>query len=618
MTISRRWSPALAALALQTLLWLFLIQTLRVLFSSLFGVIYDGVFDESLGMYYLLAVAAGLIVAFVVALIGGRLRPRGALAIGTIALLARVAVTFDLPTMRLWAGLLVVGAAFISLTAFRRRGGRRALDALVAALLLDQVLRALGTTWDISLQTWWWPAQIILSLAGLWLVSRAWQDDSWAIGKGVPLPAGIALGALLFLQLNLLGLPNALAHWSGIAYAWMAPALFAISLLGAWLGRERGGNMGFRALLALLMVAGLLAGHYASGALSAAGLLVAAGSGLGLIAALPSASERAKTGAGITLGNVAFLVLSFGLAFAFTYPYTVPALQDSGIIWFVAAALLGFLALWGQAVAKPRWNAGVMIGAILFGTGLILILALPLPITAPSDDDLRLGTYNIHYGYDTVWHLSLARQAETIEAAGMDVIALQEVDTGRITSFSIDNALWLGRRLNMHVLYLPTIEQLTGIALLSKYPIVEAAMIPLPSDEEATGLIHARLQVGQRQIDSFATWLGLSEEERERQISAALEWVAMQSPAGPASFAGDLNSRPDSPTYRRLSAAGFDDPFRMLGLGDVPTSPAVDPRNRIDFVSTRELTPVDAGVPDSVASDHRAVWVENMLPRTED
>jgi endonuclease/exonuclease/phosphatase family metal-dependent hydrolase len=362
---------------------------------------------------------------------------------------------------------------------------------------------------------------------------------------------------------------------------------------------------------------------------SAAGLLLATTVSVALLSALPSPAGGGRTGRGLVLGNLAFLALSFGLAFAFTYPYTLPALKGSGVAWYLAAALLSGLAVLGEGMpaSRPagpalgwswrRWRTVGLVGVVLVAWLASRPAGLARPIdpqvqpgTAPT---LRLATYNIHYGYDGPWHLSLARQAETLAALQADVIALQEVDTGRITSFNIDDALWLGQRLDMHVVYLPTVEHLTGIALLSRYPVTEAGMTLLPSQEEQTGLIHARLQVGDQTLDVFATWLGLSETERTHQVSAALAWLAARSPSGPACLGGDLNSLPDSPTYRRLVEAGFGDPFRELGLGDVPTDPASAPDERIDYVWLRELTPLAAGVSASLASDHRPLWVEVSL-----
>ena len=60
-------------------------------------------------------------------------------------------------------------------------------------------------------------------------------------------------------------------------------------------------------------------------------------------------------------------------------------------------------------------------------------------------------------------------------------------------------------------------------------------------------------------------------------------------------------------------AAGGD-PFVILELDSPPTDPAVHPEKRIDFVWLRELTPLEAQVLDSTASDHRMVVVEVALP----
>jgi endonuclease/exonuclease/phosphatase (EEP) superfamily protein YafD len=94
-------------------------------------------------------------------------------------------------------------------------------------------------------------------------------------------------------------------------------------------------------------------------------------------------------------------------------------------------------------------------------------------------------------------------------------------------------------------------------------------------------------------------------------LSDALAFVGA---ASPALLGGDLNATPDSPVYTRLAEADFVDPFVALGLGDAPTSPAVEPHQRIDFVWGRGLEPVDGAVLDSLASDHRMVITEWRLP----
>jgi len=211
-----------------------------------------------------------------------------------------------------------------------------------------------------------------------------------------------------------------------------------------------------------------------------------------------------------------------------------------------------------------------------------------------------------------VWHLSLEEQAQAIERSGADVVMLQEVDTARPTSYMIDNAMWLARRLGMQEIYLPTMEHLTGIALLSRHPIRYTETLLLPSQLEQTGIIWAELDLGGRPVNAAATWLGLEPAERARQLDTALMLITVH--PGPALFGGDLNSTPDSPVYERIAAAGFLDPFVALGLDSPPTSPAVDPERRIDFVWMRSLLPVQAEVLDAAASDHRLVVVEAALP----
>jgi len=244
-----------------------------------------------------------------------------------------------------------------------------------------------------------------------------------------------------------------------------------------------------------------------------------------------------------------------------------------------------------------------------------LIVAMnwwPSPAQPVEGNLFRAATYNVHYGYDSDWRLQLEAQAQAIEAAGAGVVALQEVDTGRPTSYMVDDARWLANRLGMGVIYMPCMEHLTGIALLSRYPILEYDTLLLPSDLEQTGIIWAKIDVGGQEVNAFAVWMGLEPGERAQQLNAALAFIAAH--PGPAIFGGDFNSTPDSPVYAQIAGAGFTEPFVTLALGSPPTDPAVNPAKRIDFVWLRDLTPVAAEVSEALASDHRMVVVEVKIP----
>jgi endonuclease/exonuclease/phosphatase family metal-dependent hydrolase len=170
----------------------------------------------------------------------------------------------------------------------------------------------------------------------------------------------------------------------------------------------------------------------------------------------------------------------------------------------------------------------------------------------------------------------------------------------------VDDALWLARRLRMGALYLPTVEHLTGIGLLYRFPLEGAEGKLLTSRLEQTGVLRARLRVGEKPLVAYGIWLGLEPDERAVQVREALEWVS----PGTAVFGGDMNSTPDEPVYARMREAGFDDAFIMGGFDPAFTDPAEGPHQRIDFVWIRGLVPTDARVLESLASDHRMVVIE--------
>jgi endonuclease/exonuclease/phosphatase family metal-dependent hydrolase len=249
----------------------------------------------------------------------------------------------------------------------------------------------------------------------------------------------------------------------------------------------------------------------------------------------------------------------------------------------------------------------------LVALAVTIVVVWPQPASPLSvDRRLRLATYNIHYGYDDDWHFMLDRMAQTIAASNIDVVALQEVDTGRITSYSVDDAHYLASRLRMNVAYLPTVEHLTGIAVLYRGPVAQVDQALLTSLEEQTGIIGVNLDVLGRSIHSYGVWLGLSNEDTMRQVKEALAFIGDRTPT---TFAGDFNAKPDDPESVAIQNAGFFDPFVALNIDPAPpTSPAIEPKSRIDYVWLRDLTPILAWVSESLASDHRMVIVEVRIP----
>ena len=605
-----------------TTVMLFLVQAVRVLFSVLFGLIYDTIFSETVPFSTLGLIMLCVIAAFLTPLAGPRRNRRALLFAATlIAALARIPLTINLPTVRLWSSILIVAAAGMYAATLLRQRPRLFPTALLLAFAADQFLRAAGNTYDVSLREWWLPVQAVLSLATCivaWLAFSRSQDESPEEGIGIV--GGLAVGALLFLETSLLGFPNALARWSGVDYAVVAPLLMAVTLLAVLPSAQQvasrllRGALGGLGLL-FLTLAGLAVGRVVGGAVGLAGMLAAQFLLLLVPFGLTGPRRRERTGLALVLGFLLFLALGFAFAFTFTYPYTIPAFRGMGLpVVLIAAFVSALPALRPMSVESQTWNLKPETRCwlpIALVTLLTVAFAWPPAFTPKESGPIRVATYNMHYGYNTPWQLSLEEQARTIEESGADIVMLQEVDACRITSYGVDNALWLARRLGMQEVYGPAMEGLSGIALLTRFPITEADTALLDSDLEQTAIVHARVQVGDRPLDAYGVWMGLEPEERARQLDDALAYIGA---ASPAVFGGDFNSTPDSPVYARIQAAGFDDPFIIGGFNPAPTSPAIEPARRIDFVWARGLEARDAQVLDSLASDHRCVVVELALP----
>lgn len=604
-----------------TAIFLFFIQSVRVLFSVLFGVIYDAIFAGPLTAY---AIVANLLVflAFVAPLFVTRSSPRRLPLIAAwLVFLARLPLTLNDPQIRLYSSLCIVAAGGLYAVSLLREDAELFPWAWIAALAVDQLLRDAGNTFDITLHGWWLPVQGLLSGVLFFLslfASRFPRKETWLAEPG--LLGGLASGAFLFLETSLLALPHAMARWSAWSYTVLTPTLLLVTLLPLlyaihgslhpWRGRSRAWGVFFL----LLACVGLAVGHLAKGLSSAISLLLMQWI---VLVSLPSVLRDPKhgkewIGLHLALGFLFFLLLNFAYAFAFTYAYTLDFFRGAGVPILFIAVVIAMVPAVVRGLRPPqpfvapsgRW---VVAAAAVVLVALSAAFALPpSPRVKEMSPTIRVGTYNIHYGYNTTWRFSLEEIAKTIEESGADVVALQEVDTGRITSYSVDDALWLARRLRMDVFYQATVEYLTGIAMLYRFPLEKAEGRLLTSRLEQTAIIHARLNIGEKKLDAYGTWFGLEPEERAVQLHEALSFMG----EGTAVFGGDLNSTPDSPVYQRLREAGFVDPFISGGFEPLSTSPSEQPQERIDYVWVRGLKPIDARVLDSTASDHRMVVVE--------
>lgn len=604
---------------------LFFVQALKVMFSVLFGIIYDGIFEGPFSIWLVVSNFL-LVAAFILpGVINRRIAENHLNIMVLVAGFARVGLDVNFADTRYWSALVVIAASLIYLVALLKFHRSYLFAGVVLALFLDQLLKTMGITLDISLRPGWLPVQLAWALALIWINMRADGEigENSPAANGIGLGEGLAIGGFFYLQVSLLSLPNALARWTGISYNVIAPFLLAFTALFLVLGVQRFtlrwiSSGLIRVGLVVILCAGLMLGYFKSGAGPLFGLLLSQGASLSLVLVIASRGDVSKerTGLALSVGMLFFLILNFSNAFAFTYPYTLPAMKGMGWAVYLAAGVsLILITLSWSSPARPNLVSlrGARLAPLAFAVAIALLFVRPVATEelAPSGS-LRFATYNIHYGYDDAWHYTLEAIAETIEENDCDIVAMQEVDTGRLTSYGVDNAVYLAHRLKMNVLYLPTVEHLTGIAILYRgTPGVERSTL-ISSLQEQTGIAQIILGKSGVRFHAFGIWMGLSDEDTHTQIVEALDFIRGQSPA---MFAGDFNADPSSEVATEIRQVGFSDPFETLRIVPAPnTSPAIHPENRIDFVWLRGFDPISAWVSDSLASDHRMVVVEVELP----
>ena len=238
--------------------------------------------------------------------------------------------------------------------------------------------------------------------------------------------------------------------------------------------------------------------------------------------------------------------------------------------------------------------------------------------------------YNIHAGKDAGGVARIPELANFVGQTGADIVLLQEVDVGTRRSGGVDQIAELARRTGFTSAFGRTIDYdggRFGNAVLSRWPILEARMIPLngaapagadSSRHEPRGALRIVVAAPQGRITVVDTHLDASGGDtwREQEADSLEKLVAHARDAGEVVIAGgDFNSTPESAAHETLRNAGLRDAWPVCGSGDAATFPASAPVKRIDFLFLTGATScTSARVPDTPLSDHRPLLVDVALP----
>jgi endonuclease/exonuclease/phosphatase family metal-dependent hydrolase len=559
------------------------------------------------------------------------------------------------------AALAVGGGLLYTALSVRHRGW--VLPYLfVIGMAVDQIFRAVGNTVDPSLLPGYQPVQIGLSALAvlLSLIATVWgaRRPAPPTDRGLlPFWGGIGIGGLLFIHLALLGVPNAAAGRAGVIdlYPIAVPLVLGatvLPLIPAVRGWARGFigvfDGGLRGWLWLLIVVLLLVIGTRTSGLPALIALTAAQFAVTLVwwwlVRPRGEKERVAAGLWLLLGGGMFALLvvmdlfTYEYAFvrdftgdlAFLNPIIPPLLRGFRGLGLGVILLGAFFAILPMTQNPRRipWQSGpvlLSLAVFIIGAGAVAGAALaaqPPVVTAVFNvTEARVGTYNIHSGSDEFFTPTLPAIATTIQESGANIVLLQEVDAGRLTSFGVDQSLWLARRLGMDRRFFGTNEALHGLAILSNIPIAFHDGVPLTSLGQQTGAQRAQIlvrpDVG---ITVYNTWLGYlfetsgsgleaQQQDQENQLRQLIGWIDTHFPNrawGRLIVGGTFNNVPDSPLIESMRALGFRDPSAGLPLELSATLVRTGlPRARFDYVWLYNIDSLGPFTLPSPASDHR-------------
>lgn len=236
---------------------------------------------------------------------------------------------------------------------------------------------------------------------------------------------------------------------------------------------------------------------------------------------------------------------------------------------------------------------------------------------------LRVLTYNIHHGEGTDRRIDLGRIASVIQSATPDLVALQEVDKETTRTNGVDQAARLGELTGLHSLFGKAMDYkggAYGVALLSRWPLVEPRTFPLPADPgiEPRVVLSANVQPEPTapRLSFLVTHLDHRADPVQRTSQAEKLRELFPPDAKPAILAGDFNAVPDSPVMQGIFREWNDSAEAATFL----TCPARKPVRKIDYILYRPAASwrviQTIAIDEPVASDHRPVLavIELMPP----
>lgn len=181
---------------------------------------------------------------------------------------------------------------------------------------------------------------------------------------------------------------------------------------------------------------------------------------------------------------------------------------------------------------------------------------------------MKIVSYNIHKGMDSNNKFTLKKIIKYLKEIDADIICLQEVLFNQFSllkqSLKMDGVF--GANINTPIL-------MYGIAILSKYEILDNEHVFLKSKKEQRGFLYANVFSENCCIDIINTHLGLDKDERKEQLNQIIDYTHKLRKS--KIICGDFNEE-------NISINIFNDSAIYTGSQSIPTFKKSNAR--IDYV----------------------------------
>ncbi len=330
-----------------------------------------------------------------------------------------------------------------------------------------------------------------------------------------------------------------------------------------------------------------------------------------------------KIGVSFTLAGGLYMVLMIlSLVFTSTWgfiPVVGPLFRDLFWLVFLIVGVVILLSLKRvsessrsfqrrMSLSKTEIISSALVVVILIGTLVSAIAIEAQPITPSGDPtSVRILTYNIAQGMNDQDIKNYDGQLELIRSIDADIIGLQE--TSKIAGGS-DVVRYFANGLDQYSYFGPKgVTGTTGVALLSKYPIVNPRTIyhyTEDVDRKQTVTIEAEITVGSRTFTIYVTHTyGRTSTKSELQTDILNE----ASGKTDVVFMGDFNFGPFSEPYN-LTTDVLDDSWWVRWPTGSDTLGYNNSRN-IDHIFVSSGTTIsECQYVQNSQSDHPAYWAD--------